>query len=69
MHGGSIDAKAGQPVAELVPHLAHVSCFGGMRDEIQYHDADVEEDPDIETMFVSVATVTGADVQGDDRQG
>ncbi|MGH3996125.1 MAG: type II toxin-antitoxin system Phd/YefM family antitoxin [Pseudonocardiaceae bacterium] len=45
-------SKAGQPIADLVPHQRMPVIIGGMRDEIRYDDADFDGlDPDIQEMF------------------
>jgi prevent-host-death family protein len=47
-----IISKAGQPIAELVPHQRASVVIGGMRDEIRYDDADFDDlDPDVQAMF------------------
>ncbi|WP_117213168.1 type II toxin-antitoxin system Phd/YefM family antitoxin [Allorhizocola rhizosphaerae] len=45
-------SKAGQPIADLVPHKRSPVIFGGLRGEISYDDAAFEDvDPDIQRMF------------------
>ena len=47
-----IISKAGQPIADLVPHQRAPVVFGGMSSEIRFDDADFEDlDPDIQAMF------------------
>lgn len=48
-----IISKAGEPVAELIPHQRTRVVFGGLREEISYDDDDSfgELDPDIARMF------------------
>ena len=47
-----IISKAGEPIAELVPHQRKKVVFGGMRGQIQYQDDDiVGSDPEIAAMF------------------
>jgi len=49
-----IISKAGQPVADLVPHQRAPVVIGGMSSEIRYDDADFADlDPDIQAMFYS----------------
>lgn len=44
--------RAGQPVADLVPHRATPVAFGGLRGRIRYRDADFADlDPDIQRTF------------------
>ncbi|MGH3976666.1 MAG: type II toxin-antitoxin system Phd/YefM family antitoxin [Pseudonocardiaceae bacterium] len=45
-------SKAGQPIADLVPHQRTPVIIGGMHGEIRYDDADFDDlDPDIQEMF------------------
>lgn len=45
-------SKAGQPIADLVPHKASPVVFGGLRGKLAYDDAALGElDPDIQRMF------------------
>ena len=45
-------AKAGTPIAELVPFQRTAVRFGTMRGEIEYDDATFDDiDPDIQRMF------------------
>lgn len=45
-------SKAGQPIADLVPHKRMPVVFGGLRGEIAYDDeAFADVDPDIQQMF------------------
>ncbi|HEX8008550.1 MAG TPA: hypothetical protein VF482_19230 [Trebonia sp.] len=44
-------SKAGNPVADLVPHRAATVTFGGLEGEIAYDDAAFGIDPDIQEMF------------------
>jgi prevent-host-death family protein len=45
-------SKAGQPVADLVPHRSAPVVFGGLKGELSYDDAAFDElDPDIQQMF------------------
>ena len=45
-------AKAGQPIADLVPHRPSRVRFGGLKGELAYDDADFAGvDPDIQRMF------------------
>ncbi|MPZ66479.1 MAG: type II toxin-antitoxin system prevent-host-death family antitoxin [Pseudonocardiaceae bacterium] len=54
-------SKAGQPIADLVPHVRAPVTVGGMRDEIRYDDADFEGlDPDIQEMFYGEGSSSGA---------
>ncbi len=47
-----IISKAGQPVAELVPHQRRTVVFGGLRGELDYDDDSFATvDPDIQRMF------------------
>ena len=47
-----IISRAGQPVAELVPHQPTPIVFGGLRGELSYDDASFEDvDPDIQRLF------------------
>ncbi|MGH3938017.1 MAG: type II toxin-antitoxin system Phd/YefM family antitoxin [Pseudonocardiaceae bacterium] len=47
-----IISKAGQPVAELVPHQRTPVVFGGLRGELGYDDESFAAvDPDIQRMF------------------
>lgn len=47
-----IISKAGQPVAELVPHQRVPVIFGGLRGELSYDDDSLTEvDPDIQRLF------------------
>jgi prevent-host-death family protein len=50
-------SKAGQPVADLVPHQRTPVVFGGMRGELSYDDDAFERvDPDIQRMFYDDTT-------------
>jgi prevent-host-death family protein len=45
-------SKAGQPVADLVPHQRTQVVIGALKDEVAYDDASFEGlDPDIQRMF------------------
>lgn len=45
-------SRAGQPVADLVPHRTSPVTFGGLKGRIRYRDADFADlDPDIQRMF------------------
>jgi prevent-host-death family protein len=45
-------SKAGQPVADLVPHRPSPVVFGGLKGELSYDDDSfVDVDPDIQRMF------------------
>ncbi len=47
-------ARAGRPIADLVPHTPHPRevRIGGMAAEIEFDDADFEDlDPDVMAMF------------------
>jgi prevent-host-death family protein len=45
-------AKAGRPVADLVPHRSTPVVFGGLRSQLVYDDADFADlDPEIQRMF------------------
>ena len=45
-------SKAGQPIADLVPHQRTPVVFGGLRGELDYDDDSfAEPDPDIQRMF------------------
>ncbi|MGH3924320.1 MAG: type II toxin-antitoxin system Phd/YefM family antitoxin [Pseudonocardiaceae bacterium] len=45
-------SKAGQPVADLVPHQRTPVVFGGLRGEMSYaDDAFADLDPDIQRLF------------------
>ena len=45
-------SKAGQPVADLVPHQRTHVIIGGLKGQISYDDATFDEpDPDIQRMF------------------
>lgn len=44
-------SKAGQPIADLVPHRAAPVTFGGLQGQIEYDDSAFEVDPDIQQMF------------------
>ncbi len=45
-------SKAGQPIADLVPHQRTQVIIGGLKGQIEYDDADFEGlDPDIQRMF------------------
>jgi prevent-host-death family protein len=47
-----IISKAGQPVADLVPHQRTPVVIGGLKGELSYDDAAfAEPDPDIQRMF------------------
>jgi prevent-host-death family protein len=44
--------RAGQPIADLVPHQRTPVVLGGMRGELRYDDDSFSEpDPDIQRMF------------------
>ncbi len=56
-----IISKAGQPIAELVPHQRAPVAIGGMSGEIRFDDADFDElDPDIQLMFYGDGQGEGA---------
>lgn len=45
-------SKAGQPIADLVPHQRTQVRIGGLKGQIVYDDASFDEpDPDIQRMF------------------
>lgn len=45
-------SRAGEPIADLVPHQRSPVVFGGLRGQIRYNDADFDGlDPDIQRMF------------------
>jgi len=45
-------SKAGQPIADLVPHQRSPVVFGGLRGELRYEDEAFEAlDPDVQRMF------------------
>lgn len=45
-------AKAGKPIADLVPHQRNSIRFGGLKGQIKYDDKDFEEaDAEILAMF------------------
>jgi prevent-host-death family protein len=44
-------SKAGNPVADLVPHHAPIVTFGGLKGELSYTDDAFGIDPDIQQMF------------------
>lgn len=47
-----IISKAGQPIAELVPHQCTPVVFGGLRGELRYDDDSFAGvDPDIQRLF------------------
>ncbi|MGH3786480.1 MAG: type II toxin-antitoxin system Phd/YefM family antitoxin [Pseudonocardiaceae bacterium] len=47
-----IISKAGQPVADLVPHQRTPVVFGGLRGELNYDDGSFAVvDPDIQRLF------------------
>lgn len=47
-----IISKAGQPVADLVPHQRTPVVFGGLRGEVSYDDDSFAGvDPDIQRLF------------------
>ncbi len=47
-----IISKAGQPVADLVPHQRTPVVFGGLRGELTYADgSSTDLDPDIQRLF------------------
>jgi len=47
-----IISKAGQPIADLVPHQRSPIVFGGLRGELRYDDdAFAKVDPDIAQLF------------------
>jgi prevent-host-death family protein len=47
-----IISKAGQPVAELVPHQRARVIIGGLKDQFGYDDKTFDDpDPDIQRMF------------------
>jgi prevent-host-death family protein len=47
-----IISKAGQPVANLVPHQRTPVVFGGLRGEMTYADNSFDDlDPDIQRLF------------------
>ena len=47
-----IISKAGEPIAELVPHQRKKVVFGGLRGRIRYDDSVFDgPDPDIEELF------------------
>jgi prevent-host-death family protein len=44
-------SKAGQPIADLIPHQAKPVVFGGLRGELSYDDDTFAVDPDIQRLF------------------
>jgi prevent-host-death family protein len=45
-------SKAGQPVADLVPHQRTPVVFGGLRGELSYADDSLTDlDPDVQRLF------------------
>ncbi len=47
-----IISKAGQPIADLVPHQRTTVVFGGLKGELSYDDdAFADVDPDIQQIF------------------
>jgi prevent-host-death family protein len=47
-----IISKAGEPVADLIPHQRTPVVFGGLRGEVSYTDDSFAElDPDIQRLF------------------
>ncbi|HEX2301683.1 MAG TPA: hypothetical protein VHH34_24790, partial [Pseudonocardiaceae bacterium] len=47
-----IISKAGQPIADLVPHQRTPVIFGALRGEIRYDDESFADlDPDIQRLF------------------
>ncbi|MFB7876125.1 type II toxin-antitoxin system Phd/YefM family antitoxin [Nocardia sp. NPDC056064] len=44
-------SKAGQPIADLVPHRSAPVTIGGLKGRLAYSDADFDVDPDIQRMF------------------
>lgn len=44
-------SKAGQPIADLVPHQRTPVQFGGLAGELSYADEAFDVDPDIQAMF------------------
>lgn len=46
-----IISKAGEPIAELVPHQRKPVVFGGLRGQVRYDDDVVGSDPEINAMF------------------
>lgn len=55
-------SRAGQPVADLVPHQRRTVRIGGLRGRIRYDDASFDEpDPDIMRMFYGQHDAPGPD--------
>ncbi|HEY6423520.1 MAG TPA: type II toxin-antitoxin system prevent-host-death family antitoxin [Pseudonocardiaceae bacterium] len=46
-----IISKAGQPVADLVPHQRTPVVFGGLHGELSYHPSDGPDDPGAAVVF------------------
>jgi prevent-host-death family protein len=46
-----IISRAGEPVAELVPHQRTPVVFGGLKGRVRYGDDVVGTDPEINAMF------------------
>jgi prevent-host-death family protein len=46
-----IISRAGEPVAELVPHQRRPVVFGGLKGQVRYGDDVVGTDPEINAMF------------------
>jgi prevent-host-death family protein len=44
-------SKAGNPVADLVPHQAVDVAFGGLRGQLTFDDSSFDVDPEIQEMF------------------
>lgn len=44
-------SKAGNPIADLVPHHAVDVAFGGLRGQLDYDDSSFDVDPEIQEMF------------------
>ena len=44
-------SKAGQPVAELIPHQRTRVHFGGLKGELAYDDTSFDVDADLQRMF------------------
>lgn len=44
-------SRAGQPVADLIPHQHDPVRFGGLKGELAYDDAAFDVDPEIQHMF------------------
>ena len=46
-----IISKAGEPIAELVPHQRTKVVFGGLKGQVRYDDDIVGPDPEVNALF------------------